>query len=220
MKNLVYIVLLVVFVGKVQAQDTLSIGEVVQKVLKNNHGLDLAKNNTLKSKNKTTAGNAGMLPKVDLSGGGNVSQTTADLTFAGDIPPIVGADGESLSYNGGLNVSYNLFDGLGSIYTLKSLKTGADLMSMQERLSIESTIYQVYTVYYQAVNMQEQLAIAENSLSLSRERYDRMKLKFDYGNVNSIDLLNAEVDLNNDSTGYLNAKYALRSLKRNLNLLM
>ena len=89
MKNLVYIVLLVVFVGKVQAQDTLSIGEVVQKVLKNNHGLDLAKNNTLKSKNRATVGNAGMLPKVDLSGGGNVSQTTADLTFSGDIPPIV-----------------------------------------------------------------------------------------------------------------------------------
>ena len=220
MKNLVYIAFLVFFLGKLQAQDTLSIGDVIQKVLKNNHGLELAKNNTLKSKNMATAGNAGMLPKVDLSGGGNVSQTTADLTFAGDIPPIVGADGESLSYNGGLNVSYNLFDGLGSIYTLKSLKTGADLMSMQERLSIESTIYQVYTVYYQAVNMQEQVAITENSLSLSVERYDRMKLKFKYGNVNSIDLLNAEVDLNNDSIGYLNAKYALRSLKRNLNLLM
>ena len=45
-------------------------------------------------------------------------------------------------------------------------------------------------------------------------------MKFEYGNVNSIDLLNAEVDLNNDSTRYLNSKYALRSLKRNLNLLM
>lgn len=218
MKSLLSIVLILLGIS-VNAQNVLTLDEAIKNALNNNHNIRLAQNQVESSANKATIGNAGMLPSVDANAGANVSKSTADMEFAGGIPNIEDAESESMGYNAGLSVSYALYDGFGSYYTYQQLKTQNDIATIQERLTIESTVYQVVSLYYQGVNLKYQVDVANEALKNSNERLERVKSNFDFGKSNSLDVLNAEVDLNNDSTNLVNLEYNLLVLKRNLNLL-
>lgn len=219
MKSLLIITLGVLVGLTIQAQEVLSLENAVSEALSKNHNIQLVNKQKQVLDNTATIGNAGMLPKVDASAGVNMSNSQADLEFANGIPPIEDATSESTSLNAGISVSYNLFDGLGSFYTYQKLKEQSSLGGIQSRLTIESTLYQVMSIYYQGVNLQTQVRIAKESVGISKDRLKRVEASFEYGKSNSLDVLNAKVDLNNDSLNLLNLEHNLTVVKRNLNLL-
>ncbi|MDB4754980.1 TolC family protein [bacterium] len=202
------------------AQDVLLLENAMKIALENNLGVKMTINQKQQAENIATYGNAGLLPKADLNGGVSLSATNSNLEFAGGTPPIEDVAAQSLSYNGGLGVSYAVFNGLGSLNTFKKLKSQVDIAGIQLNLNIESTLLQVCNVYYEVARQQQQLRIAKNSLDISRERYERVKVGLEYGTVSSLDVLNAEVDMNADSSNVLNMDVGLKNAKRNLNVLL
>ena len=202
------------------AQDLLLLENAMKIALENNLGVKMTINQKQQAENLANYGNAGLLPKADLNGGVSLSATNSNLEFAGDTPPIEDVAAQSLSYNGGLGVSYAVFNGLGSLNTFKKLKSQVDIAGIQLNLNIESTLLQVCNVYYEVARQQQQLRIAKNSLDISRERYERVKVGLEYGTVSSLDVLNAEVDMNADSSNVLNMNVGLKNAKRNLNVLL
>jgi len=186
------------------AQEVLLLENAMKIALENNLGVKMIINQKQQAANRATYGNAGLLPKADLNGGVSLGATNSNL----------------LSYNGGLGFSYAVFNGLGSLNTFKKLKSQVDVAGIQLNLNIESTLLQVCNVYYEVARQQQQLRIAKNSLDISRERYERVKLGLEYGTVSSLDLLNAEVDMNADSSSILNIDVGLKNAKRNLNVLL
>jgi outer membrane protein TolC len=64
------------------------------------------------------------------------------------------------------------------------------------------------------------MGILQNALEISKTRMKRAEYGYEYGQGTQLNILNAEVDVNNDSINFLNTKQQLANAKRNLNLIM
>lgn len=222
MKNktswLLLIGMLLSFVGV--AQEPLTLEEAVEKALNHNHNIKVFRNAIAVAENNATIGNAGMLPDVTIQAGANYSNQNTNIEFAGNIPPVEQNGAVSTSTNASIGLNYTLFDGLAMFYNYNILKANKSQAEIQARLNIENTLMQVISAYYEAARLQNQMKIAKEALSISKERYQRAKVYNEFGGSSKVEFLSAEVDLNADSSAYLNAELAWTNAKRNLNFLM
>lgn len=209
---------LALFTSVAVAQE-LTLEQAIKQALEKNYGIQVAQNTAEIAQNNAHPGNAGLLPKVDANGGYTYTKGNTDLEFAGGIPPSSNDGAESKTLNGNITASYLLFDGLGVINNYKKLKEYSELGETQSRLAIESTLLQVSNLYYNIARMQENLAVAREALSISKDRYERAQARSDYG-APKILALNAQVDLNTDSSNVINLRMSLENLKRSLNVLL
>jgi outer membrane protein TolC len=142
-----------------------------------------------------------------------------DAEFAnGETTELNGA--KSSRYNAALNLNYTLFDGLGRYYNYKRLKEEYKLSELQARETIENTISQLFTVYYNVAQVSENVRNLEETLAISKDRVQRATYQFEYGQGTKLDILNAQVDINNDSINLINVKQQLINAKRDLNVVL
>ncbi|MDP2058991.1 MAG: TolC family protein, partial [Flavobacteriaceae bacterium] len=127
---------------------------------------------------------------------------------------------ESRRYNANGTINYTLFDGLGRMYNYKRLKESHQLSELQARQTIEQTIFQLMTGYFDVARLKQTAETAQQSLQISRNRLTRAKYVYEYGQNTQLDVLNAEVDVNNDSIAYLNTNQLYMNAKRDLNFVM
>jgi outer membrane protein TolC len=161
-----------------------------------------------------------MLPNVTLNGATNYSSNNTKLEFAGNIAPVEQNGAQSTSNNLSVNLNYTLFDGLAMFYNYDILKASKSQTEIQTRLNIENTLLQVIAGYYEMARLQNQMKIGKEALAISKERYRRAKTYNEFGGSSKIEFLSAEVDLNTDSSAFLNAELAWVNSRRNLNFLM
>lgn len=117
-------------------------------------------------------------------------------------------------------MNYTLFDGLGRKYTYKRLKEQYALSELQLRETIEFTILQLFEVYFNIAQLTESNAILQDNLAVSQERQKRAEYAFIHGQGNKLAVLNAQVDVTNDSINLIQTKQQLDNAKRDLNLLL
>ena len=209
------------------AQDLLSKEEALAMALENNFGIQMSKNTTEIVKNNSELLNSGYLPSVSLSGGGNFNASDSEIVFPGQFledgtpRPNVNLDNqESQRYNAGINLNYTLFDGLCRKYTYKRLKEQYALSELQLRQTIEQTILQLFSVYFNVAQLTEATANLQQALSVSKTRQKRAKSAFAFGQTNKLAVLNAQVDVTNDSINLLQTRQELDNAKRDLNLIL
>lgn len=218
-----YIIILISILAlSAGAQEVLLLEDAMQTALANNLGIKMITKQQLQSENMVTYGNAGMMPTVNLNAGVNASKSNASYTQVSIPEPIKvsNIENESTSMNASLAASYTIFNGLGSINTYKKLQSQSDLAQIQTNLNIESVLLQVCNVYYEVARQQQQYEIAQNSLAISKERLERLEAGREYGVSTSLEVLNAMVDMNTDSSTVINNRIALSTAKRNLNMLL
>ncbi|WP_299769673.1 TolC family protein [uncultured Dokdonia sp.] len=227
----VYFALVVFAFAKAYAQEIpseiLPKEEAVSIMLENNFGIQLANNQVAISENNTSILNADFLPSLTGNAGANFDRTTSNTDFGGatgqdgnprpDIE-IVGA--ETTRYNASINLDYTLFDGLGRYYNYKQLKEQYNLTQLEARETIENTMLQLFSVYYEVARLKENVIILEEALRVSNDRAVRAQYQFDYGQVNKLQVLNAKVDITTDSINVLNARQSLRNAQRDLNVVL
>ena len=200
------------------SQSTLSLEDVLATSIKENIDIKIKTNELSQVKNYEKVGVLGVLPKIKLNGSASGNQGTSSLEFAtDDFPTIDDADSESKSINGNVEFSYNLFNGLGSIYTYQKLKRQSDLKSVELFIQIEQILLKTAKQYFDVAYLQENNKIISEVLDISKDRYNRIKVQNEFGNASKLDLLSAEIDLNNDSVKLMNSKYELEEAKRQLN---
>lgn len=200
-------------------QELLTSENAISIALENNYGIKIAKNNVKVAKNNASIYNSGYLPKVSANVGANYSLNNTELTGRdGEVNEI--NDAESQSYNTSIGLNYTLFDGFGRSYNFKKLKEAYNLSKLDAQTIIENSILQIFTIYYQVAQLTENRKNILVSLNISKQRLERSKYSFDYGQSTKLELLNAEVDVNNDSIKYINSHQLLLNAKRNLNLLL
>lgn len=201
------------------AQDVLTKEQAIALALENNYGIKIAKNTVAVAENNKSILNTGYLPTVTGSAG---TTYNLDDVYA-EFPEISGRENtdikatESSRYNASINLNYTLFDGLGRYYTYKGLKEEYDLTELQARETIENTITQLLTVYYDVARRSENLKSLQETLEISKGRLTRSEYQFTYGQNTKLDVLNAEVDINNDTLNIISAKQSLVNAKRDLN---
>jgi outer membrane protein TolC len=88
------------------------------------------------------------------------------------------------------------------------------------RQTIEQTLLQLYSAYYEVARLDESVRILEQTFQNSKKRLQRAEKRFEFGSVTGLDVLNAKVDLNSDSISLLGQRQALLNAKRSLNTLL
>ncbi|SFZ94914.1 Outer membrane protein TolC [Flaviramulus basaltis] len=200
-------------------QELITPNKAVSLALENNYGIKLANSDVQVAKNNANILNSGYLPTVTGNAGAtyNIDNTEAEFSD-GSVTELNGA--ESSRYNASVDLNYSLFDGLGRAYNYKELKETQQLTELQARETIENTILQLFTVYYNVAELEENTNAITQTLTISKDRLIRAKYQFNYGQSTKLGILNAEVDINNDSISLMNSKQQLKNFKRDLNLVL
>ncbi len=197
------------------SQDTLRLDDAIKIGLENNFSILLSKNELEIAKNNNTIGNAGMLPKVDASGGYSNSIQSVDRSLT---------DGTSDSYNNttsaisaGLQLNWTLFDGLAMFINKDQLVNLQTLGDLKYKMAVEDAVASVIVTYYSIVQQQKLIRSLKESFTLSKERLNvtREKSKIGYGN--ELQVIEAEVDLRADSSNLLRQVNYFQNLMVDLN---
>ena len=214
-------IFLLTFSTKAQeATDTLSLQEAVETAMEHNYNIKVAKTNQQISRNSVNIGNAGLLPRLSLSSGGNFQNQNTRQEFEQPLGEQTLRGAQSTSLNAALNLEYTLFDGLGNRYDYRRLKAEQNLTDAQARQTIEQTLLQVVNQYYQVARLKREARIAQQAVALSKQRLQRVQSQVEFGNKSRVDLLSARVDLDSDSTALINAQTQFSNARRSLNVLL
>lgn len=220
MKNRwMFLMVVLVVCNAVAQQKILTPNEAVALALDNNYGIKLANNQLEVAKNNASILNAGYLPSIVGNAGASIDKLNSEGELAnGEVRSAQGA--ETRRYNASINLNYTLFDGLGRSYDYKQLKERYQLTELQAKETIENTVFQLFSIYYDVAQLTENTLALEQTLAISNDRLLRAKYQFDYGQSTKLGVLNAEVDINNDSISLINAKQQLKNFKRDLNVVL
>ena len=218
MKNKIFLLSIVLVVSNVIAQQQiLTPTEAVSLALENNYGIKLANNQLEVAKNNASILNSGFLPTVTGNAGTTYNIDNTEAGFSnGNVTILNGA--ESSRYNASVNLNYVLFDGLGRSYDYKQLQERYQLSELQARETIQNTVFQLFTIYYNVAQITENGVALSQTLAISNDRLRRAEYQFNYGQSTKLAVLNAEVDINNDSINLINSNQELKNSKRDLNV--
>lgn len=200
-------------------QKVLTKEEVIAQALEENFGIRLANNEVEIAENNQSIWNSGYLPTLTGLAGANYDLNDR-LTEPNEGEVVDQRGIESNRYNASINMGYTLFDGLGRYYNFKSLKEQYDLSQLQARETIENSVLQIMSVYYEIARLSENMGVLEETLEISKNRVTRAQYQFEYGQANNLVVLNARVDVNNDSVALLETAQQLKNTKRDLNVLL
>lgn len=212
-------IFLVSFSAALSAQEVLQPEEAMNMALENNFGILVSKNDQAQAKNNASILNSRFLPSVTATTGANIAIDDQVATFQdGQTRTVDGA--ETTRYNASVNMNFTLFDGMGRLYNFKRLKEQYELSKLGVRQTIEQTLIQLFSAYYEMARLEEGVLILEQTFENSKRRLERADKRFEFGSSTRLDLLNARVDLNTDSINLIQQRQALTNAKRNLNVIL
>ncbi len=193
--------------------------EVIARALEENFGIRLANNQVKIAENNQSILNSGYLPNLSGIAGANYDLNDR-VTEPEEGETVIQNGIENNAYNASINLDYTLFDGLGRYYNYQSLKEQYDLSQLDARETVENTVLQIMSVYYEIARLTENVGVLEETLEISQNRVTRANYQFEYGQANNLVVLNARVDVNNDSIALIETEQQLRNTKRDLNVLL
>ncbi len=214
-----YLILVLCLMPKVQAQEVLSLEDAVKIALENNYEIRISKNDLDIDKTNASIGNAGMLPQiganvVDNNSIQNATQTRSD----GTVNKLNNAKNNSLVYGVGLN--WTVFDGFKMFAKYDQLKTTQKLGEAELKLTIVTKISDVTSTYFDLVQQQQQLSALDSTIVISNQRLTLAQNRYTIGKASKLEVLNAQVDLNTDTTTYLKQKETYNNTKTLLNQML
>ncbi len=196
----------------------LSFRDAVTEALRNNPLIAVARNNAEMAENNAHIGNAGLLPRVNLSGSSDYTGT--DRSSSPGSSGLSGSGDDLSTTAAHISASYTLFDGLANISRYRRLSSQGRQSELEARDQIEGILISVSNAYYRAASAMENLRIARRLLEISRERLERAEQRADFGQGGMVDVLAARVDFNSDTVTVVNARFDWEEAKRNLNVLL
>ena len=206
------------------SQEIITLDKAILYTLENSHEIAIAKNNDKIIDNNTSLGAAGLLPNLIISSGYNASLSNTNLEFNPFVDfgteeiDVSQALSSSLSSSVGFN--YTLFNGFNGIYTLKKFDYLDKSSKENLRFQIENKIIDVVVKYYEFLNIKQTNNVLQETYQISKDRYNRLLERYDFGSISNLELLNAEADLNTDLINLNNSSLNLKICKNNLHFLM
>ena len=188
--------------------------------LERNYDIRIAHGEQSISQNNVTWGNAGFLPTLDATAGYNgtlnnqTHQTHRDGTTTRTNNIL------NQGANLGLNVSWTVFDGLQMQTNYQRLKQFAQMGELNTQIAIDDCITDLTAEYNNHVYQLLRLRNLQNAVALSRERLRIAEAKYEIGTDSRLDMLQARVDLNADSSELTKQQERVSTSGVNLNRLM
>ncbi len=217
----IFIVTIIIFISPLflKAQEVYDLQRCLQTGLERNYNIRIITNEQQMASNNFTIGNAGYLPTLSLDAGysGSVNDIKQDLSAGGTIE----TDGvNNQTTNAGANLGWMVFDGLKIQANYSRLKELKNMGELNTRLTVEDFISQLTAEYYNYVQQNIRLKNLRSAVDLSRERLRIVEARYNIGSMSRLDLQQAKVDFNADSSKLLKQFEILYSSRIRLNELM
>lgn len=201
------------------AGEVLSLRECLEKGLERNYDIRIVRNEERITDNDATAANAGMLPTIDLSAGyGSNVNRIRTTPREGDVTTAKGVyDG---TFDAGVALNWTLFDGFRIRADYRKLQELKEKGALQTRLTIEDFIASFTAEYYNFVQQTLRLENFRYAMALSRERLRIAEAWYHVGSSAQLDVLQARVDFNADSSQYMSQQEAVVASRIRINELL
>lgn len=220
MKQVLFL-LLILFNSLTYAENTINLKQLIETGLEQNFRLRMVRNEQKITDNNATPGNAGYLPTVDLNttlGGteGNNSQFPQD-----ENSPVIRQSGVSnQNLSAGVNLNWTVFDGFNIQAKYSGLKELQQIGELKTRINIETFVSDLTAEYYNFIQQCIRLKNLQSAVKLSKERLRIVEARYTIGNLSRLDLQQARVDFNTDSSKLIRQHEVLFASKVRINQLV
>ena len=203
-----------------EAPAPLTLRKCLEIGLEQNYDVRIVRNEERISDNDATAGNAGMLPEIGLSAGysGTLDNDRTTTPRDGDAMSESGVYDQTASV--GLAVNWTLFDGFRIRTNYKRLKEMQQMGALKTRITIEDFMASLTAEYYNYIQQTLRLQNFRYAVGLSRERLRITEARVQVGNFSRLDLLQARVDFNADSSKYMSQHELVTASRIRINELL
>ncbi len=203
------------------AQDSLSIEDAIVLGLQNNYQIQISKLEEDIAANNNSWGKAGAFPTINLNvQGKGTSSEYLGSSIPGAPTTAEVSEAQSFIVGGEVALSWVVFNGF------RVRTTRAQLADIQEQsegnaaIIVENTLQGILLAYNLALLQQESLDVLKEVLKLSRDRYQYILDKKQFGSAVTFDVLQAESSYLTDSANVLKQQINLQNSIRNLNLVL
>ena len=210
MKRILFTFSLTLLASYSMAQETLSLGQCLQMGIERNLNLKTYEGNVLKGKHNISENRSRLLPQINIGAALNDNFT----------PPVSVTDGKAygkpynvtktLQYNSSASVQLQMpLYSQTALTALDISKTLDQLNTLSYAKAKEDLIVQISKMYYLAQNTEEQIGIIKDNIKRLEELRDITQAFHDNDMALSVDVKRVNVNLENLSVQYDNAKAML-----------
>ena len=201
------------------AQEKMSLKSCLETGLNQNFDVRITKNEQQIASNNLTPGNAGMLPSLDLKTG--ITGVFGDETLT---PPagatLVNKGMYDSGLSAGVQLNWTIFDGFSMFTGYQKLKELQSQGELKTKLTIENFISELTAEYYNFIHQQIRYKNLKYAVKLSAERLRIVDSRYQIGSMSGMDLQQAKVDFNADSSKLFRQKEILFASRIRINQLM
>ncbi len=218
MKIVLTLLLLSLF-SVLNGQKILTVDDAVRIALKNNFDILVAHNDADISKVNNTAGNAGMLPGIQVTGSGNYARNDVHQELSSGVTNTFSAV-SSRSLSASAQLSWTLFDGGKMFVTKNKLNEIEALGEIEFKNKVMQTLFNVIASYYDIVRQKQELVSINEIINYNLTRVKIAETGFEAGSLLKTDLLQAKIDLNVNMENAINQEFTIDAAKKTLNGLL
>lgn len=206
-------------ISELPAQRYHTLEDVIATALENNYAIQIARNRQAISDNNLTLGNAGFLPSLDFRSQFSGTRNTTDRTdFEGTQSTLRNVHNTTGSSN--VSLGWTIFDGFRAQISYDKLATLQEMGELNTQIAIENLVAGITAEYFNLIQQKRLLNNLKFAVELSRERVRIDEERFLLGSGSKLQLLQAEVFLNADSSRMGRQEEVVRASQVRMNELM
>ncbi len=204
-----FIVFLLCCQFNMMAQEELSLSKAIEVGLENNYQLKIYRKSEEVSELNNSWGNAGRYPSVAFN-----------LASRNVIDYNENADFRRNSLIPSLDVNWTLFDGFAVQIRKDKFDDLAQLSKGNTVIAVENKIELIILSYYKVLLEKERMDVNQKIMTLSSDRYEKVKVGKELGSSVTFDVLQAQNAWLQDRSSFLIQKVNFNNAVRDLNFLL
>lgn len=192
------IMLLITFLSvNLIAQEKITLQDAIRIGLQNNYSIKISTLEKDKSENALNIGTSAFLPSLDLQiNQNNTNNNVKQSFYDGREVERAGAKGNSI--DGNITANWTVFDGLGMFIDYDILQVNNKISQLNLKKKSEDLVAQIILAYNDLFYLKDQLSTIKKNLDISRFRFNILNIRKEAGKASGMELIQAEIDLNND----------------------
>ncbi len=215
-KAVLFFLSLSFFWSSIQAQEQITLDQVIALALERNYDIQLAKNTSESAATNDRYSIGVLTPQINAVGSSVWNNNDQKVEFENTAINRSGT-AESNVLSGSVQLVWTLFDGTKMFATRERLAVLASQGELNVKEQMVSSIASVINNYYSVVRQKQQLIAIRELMSITEERVKLAEKKLQVGTGSKPELLQAKVDLNANKTLLTQQETLLIQLKELLN---
>lgn len=197
-------------------ESRVTLEQCIQQALEANYSIKIVRNQESIADNN--ANYAPFLPSVGIDAQQTQRLNDTKTTVSGEDRKVNGATSDVLS--AGVSLNWRMFDGMAMFTTYSKYQEMLAIGELNTQMALENLTVNVSEAYYNVIVQHSKLDASKHSLELSTERFNEARDKYVLGVLSGLELQQAKIDLNADSSKYMKQKELLKSAYISLNMIM